>query len=378
MGPCFEQLHTAQPTAKATLSVKKVYETPTKTFINGVVMPDKAMETKGLISGNTFVRPDTTSGFPLVSPMFFDLIKKTTSKAPNMQAVKSQYPDFGSPTLKIGMFIPSTNTAMEQELWTILKKGSTGSAQDAAELSGVGIHTVNVVTPKPQVGTKEEVEQYKQAFLGGLRVSLRTVLMADPQYLIMGMSLEHIIDNMEEMEAPMKQIVDSTPGGSMGMSTWHLAIKGALNTMFPKNGKPLRIGLLTPFDESGNENAMQMFENDEFFGRPMEVTRSYIFQCATTIDIAHISDSAKEMAVHMLAFGHGPKSEQQDDDDETPGVDVIVQCGTNFDMNRVAEKMEPIVGVPVLGINTVLLWHALRENSIDTRINGVSRIFREF
>ena len=80
MGPCSEQLHTAQPTTKATLSVKKVYETPTKTFINGVVMPDKALESKGPISGNTFFRPDTTSGFPLVSPMFFYLIKKTTSK----------------------------------------------------------------------------------------------------------------------------------------------------------------------------------------------------------------------------------------------------------------------------------------------------------
>lgn len=82
----------------------------------------------------------------------------------------------------------------------------------------------------------------------------------------------------------------------------------------------------------------------------------------------------------MLAYGHPPDSnqdQQQRGVNEAAGVDVIVQCGTNFDMNRVAEKMEPIVGVPVLGINTVLLWHSLRENGIDAKIDGASRIFRE-
>merc|ERR1719424_1848848 len=256
-----------------------------KTFINGVEKPDLARTIVGPISGKTFVVPDTTSGFPKVAPMFFDRKAKT---------------------------------AMEQELWSILKKGG------AAELNGVGIHTVNVVTPKPQVGTAAEVEQYKQAFLGGLERSLNTVLMAQPQYLIMGMSMEHIIDNMEEMDMPMKQIVEGTPGGNMGMSTWHDAIKGALNTIFPNDGSStkLRIGLMTPFDESGNENAIKMFENEEFFGRGVEVTRAYIFQCATTIDIAHVSDSAKEMAVRMLAFGNSESEENAPGD---TGVDVIVQ-----------------------------------------------------
>jgi len=340
-----------------------------KTFINGVTKPDLAQTVIGPISGKTFVRPDVTSGFPKVAPMYFDRKAKTTSSASTIQAVTDSYPDFGSPTLKIGMFVPSTNTAMEQELWSILKKG------DTTELNGVGIHTVNVVTPKPQVGTAAEVAQYGQAFLGGLERSLNTVLMSQPQYLIMGMSLEHIIDNMEDMDAPMKKIVEGTPGGNMGMSTWHDAIKGAFNTVLP-NGKPndkLRVGLLTAFDESGNETAIKMFENEEFFGREIEVTRTYIFQCATSVDIAHVSDSAKEMAVRVLAFGNGEENQGGD-----AGVDVIVQCGTNFGMNRVSEKMEPIVGVPVLGINTVLLWHALRENGINTKISGVSRIFREF
>jgi maleate isomerase len=366
--------------AMVTSQATKACACANKTFINGVVKPDKALIIRGAISGKSFVRPDTTSGYPLVSPIFFDRVTKTKSSAPNTQAVITPYPDFGSSALKLGLFVPSTNTAMEQELWTILKKGSRANVQGSTALNGVGIHTVNVVTPKPQVGTKAEVEQYKSAFLGGLQSSLRTVLMAEPQYLIMGMSMEHIIDNMEEMQEPMQQIVDNIPGGAMGMSTWHLAIKGALDTMFPNNGKPLRVGLLTPFDESGNENAIKMFENEEFFGRGMQVTRSYIFQCATTLDIAHVSDSAKEMAVHMLAYGHPPDSnqdQQQRGVNEAAGVDVIVQCGTNFDMNRVAEKMEPIVGVPVLGINTVLLWHSLRENGIDAKIDGASRIFRE-
>ena len=111
-------------------------------------------------------------------------------KAENLGGIDSSrgYPDVRSFKRKFGLFIPATNTSMEHELWSILIKN-----QGPNGLKGVGLHTANVLTPKPQLKTSEDLWEYKKQFLGGLRAAVDGALLAEPQYLIMGMSLEHII-----------------------------------------------------------------------------------------------------------------------------------------------------------------------------------------
>ncbi len=59
-------------------------------------------------------------------------------------------------------------------------------------------------------------------------------------------------------------------------------------------------------------------------------------------------------------------------------LDAIVQCGTNMSLLNVTEKLEPVLGIPVLGINAVTFWYALRENGFVNPFNGGGRLFREF
>jgi maleate isomerase len=63
---------------------------------------------------------------------------------------------------------------------------------------------------------------------------------------------------------------------------------------------------------------------------------------------------------------------------ETNQLDAVVQCATNMSLIDIAERLEPVIGIPTLGINTVLFWYALRENGIDTAVNGAGRLLREF
>jgi maleate isomerase len=42
-----------------------------------------------------------------------------------------------------------------------------------------------------------------------------------------------------------------------------------------------------------------------------------------------------------------------------------------------AEKLEPQLGIPILGINSVLLWHALRETGITSRAHGAGTLLRD-
>jgi maleate isomerase len=44
----------------------------------------------------------------------------------------------------------------------------------------------------------------------------------------------------------------------------------------------------------------------------------------------------------------------------------------------VSEKLEPDAGIPILGINAVTFWYALRENGFEEPLVGAGRLLREF
>ena len=258
------------------------------------------------------------------------------------------YPDVRSFRRKFGLLVPATNTSMEHELWSIIfhDRGSNG-------LQGIGLHTTSVVTPKPQLRTEAELTEYKRQFLSGLQSAVDSALLAQPQYMILGMSMEHVIDGIAEIR---ESLAETVARSGLSWATWHDAIAVALERYGAK-----RIGMLTPFDKKGNEHATRMFENLGF-----EVVSSVGFSCANALHIAHVPDWAKERAIlELLAT-------------EANSLDAVVQCGTNMSLIGVTEKLEPLIGIPILGVNAVLFWYALRENGFDAAIAGAGRLLREF
>jgi maleate isomerase len=258
------------------------------------------------------------------------------------------YPDVRSFRRKFGLLIPATNTSMEHELWSIILNN-----QGPGGLAGIGLHTSNVLTPKPQLRTEDDLLEYKRQFLEGLQAAVDTALLAEPQYLIMGMSLEHIIGGLEGIQAAMAEIESYA---DLAWATWHDAVAAAL-----KSYNARRIGILTPFDRIGNRNATRMFEDLGF-----QVIASVGFSCANALHIAHVPDWAKEKAiVELLAT-------------DLNRLDAVVQCGTNMSLINVTERLEPVIGMPILGINAVLFWYALRENGLANPLHGAGRLLREF
>jgi maleate isomerase len=96
------------------------------------------------------------------------------------------------------------------------------------------------------------------------------------------------------------------------------------------------------------------------------VVSSFGFACGNALDIAHIPDSAKEDVI--LKYLATPKNR----------LDAVVQLGTNMSMMQVAEKLEPKLGIPILGINAVTFWYALRENGFESPLVKAGRLLREF
>jgi len=249
--------------------------------------------------------------------------------------------------LRFGLIVPATNTSMEHDLWRLVFAN-----QGPGGLRGVGLHTSNVLTPRPSLATPEDLRAYRDQFLHGLGAAVDQALLAQPDALILGMSLEHILAGLDAVRASVAE-VEARSG--LPWATWHAAIAVALRTLGAR-----RIGLLTPFDRDGERNARRLFTD-----LGVEVVASFGFACATALEIAKVPDRAKEQAIleHLATREHR--------------LDAIVQCGTNMSVLDVTERLEPVLGLPILGINPVTFWHALRQHRVQGPILGGGRLLRE-
>lgn len=303
---------------------------------------------KGALSGRTFNLPNVNlPPMPALASPGVILDGKAVGSFDEFDSILG-YPDVRSFHRKFGLVIPATNTSMEHELWSIIFAN-----QEPHGLRGIGLHTSNVVTPRPQLGTGRDLMNYQQQFLQGLEAAVEVAALAQPEYMIMGMSLEHIIGGLEAISAPMAAL-EARSG--LGWAASHEAMPAALQRYGAQ-----RIGLLTPFDRLGNQHATRLFEDLGF-----EVVSAVGFSCANAQHIAHIPDSAKEKAILKLLATKANR------------LDAIVQCGTNLSLLQVTEKLEPVIGIPILGANAVLFWYALRENGFDAPLISAGRLLREF
>jgi maleate isomerase len=90
-----------------------------------------------------------------------------------------------------------------------------------------------------------------------------------------------------------------------------------------------------------------------------QVTAITGLRCPTAMDIARVPDDRLRAVVAAL---------------DGPGVDAIVQAGTNLSFMTLDEQ-EP--GRPVIAIDAATLWHALREHGIADRVTGAGALPRE-
>ena len=248
---------------------------------------------------------------------------------------------------KFGLIVPATNTTMEKEIWSVLIEN-----HNIKSLRGIGFHTSNVVTPRPQINNQKDIECYKKNFLSGLQDAVNIAKLSEPDHLILGMSLEHILYGIDDVSMPVDCAIATT---DQNWTTCHQAIDYALRKYQAKN-----IGILTPFEALGNASARKMFHDLGY-----NVVADVGLACGNTQHIAHIPDQLKQSAILKLL---DPKSNN---------LDAIVQCGTNMSFVNLAEKLEASIGIPLLSINAVVLWHALRSNGISDKLFKASRILRD-
>lgn len=240
--------------------------------------------------------------------------------------------------LKAGVLAPSTNTTVEPDFYSIAPYGVT------FHMSRIHLHDI-------RMSSDELFNQLLEQIREALPPAMERVMTCQPDCIIMGMSGETFVGGKEGNEKFEENIKELSGGLNVysGASACHAALQ--------KFGAKT-LGIVTPYQVPGDEQVVQFFTD---FGYEVKAIKG--LKVADAVQIAHVTEEELRDAI----------LEVNSDD-----VDAIIQCGTNMSMVRLADAAERFLNKPVLAINAITLWHALRGEGIEDKVDGMGRIFREF
>jgi maleate isomerase len=243
---------------------------------------------------------------------------------------------------KFAVLVPSTNTAVEHE-YHLMKP------------AGVALATRGAVIPPFEVTNEDEFVAMVKAIGDATEQGLRDALTVKPDHVIFGYSAETFWDGKERSDREFNKYNDiAQEVGGCQITFGAQAIQDAL-ALYPGIKK---IGVISPYMPVGND-MVKKFMGDIGY----EVVRMAGHASPGPVEIAHES------------FGKTRDIVRQVDGDD---VDLILQAGTNLPFTPLAGVLESQLGKPVLAINTITFWHALRANGIRDRIPGFGSLLWEF
>jgi maleate isomerase len=246
-------------------------------------------------------------------------------------------PDAAAYRMKFGVIVPSTNTVVEADY-------------NRMAPHGVSFHTGRMYIEHPVMDSDASFEALLAQIRGSIRVAIRDVMTCKPDSLIMGMSSETfwggVKGNAEFIERVKAQ-------SGLTISTGASACRAALDCHGVR-----RIAVLSPYQPISDRQVTRYFEEAGF-----TVVRFKGLRCPTATSIAEVPETQLLPVIRDELNG--------------PDVEAIVQVGTNLSMVRLADEAERWLAKPVLAINAVTLWHALRTNGIADRMRGFGALLRE-
>lgn len=242
---------------------------------------------------------------------------------------------------KFSVLVPSTNTAVETEYHMMRPEG-------------VVLATRACVIPPFSVKTEEDFVNMVKAIGAATEQGLRDALTCQPDHVIFGYSAETFWDGKDRSDREFQKYnAIAQDLGGCNITFGAQAILDALSC-YPK---ARRIGVITPYMPVGDQQVVKFLGDIGY-----EVVRI----------AGHKSDSPVSIAHESFAKTRALVEEVNGDD-----VDVILQAGTNLFFVELAAQLEKELGKPVLAINALTFWHALRANGINDRIRGFGSLLAE-
>jgi maleate isomerase len=247
---------------------------------------------------------------------------------------------------RIGVVIPSTNTGVEYDLRQFQLEGVSWHP------SRFWIELRNWADESESTGESSDnvFERFLDLIRDEIPLSIRNVLSADINHLMLGMSAETFWGGLDGNIAFEKSIRDQI--GDMTLTTGAEAVRAALEAFGAKT-----ISVITPYPPVGDANVRRYFSDIGF-----------------TVRHVHGMNRPSATSIAETPLAQVASAVRQVDGDD---VDAIVQCGTNLSCAQMFPALELYLGKPLLPINVACVWHALRTCGIEDKFSGRGRLLEE-
>lgn len=246
-------------------------------------------------------------------------------------------PDVVGYRAKMGVVLPSTNTVVEHD-YSLMRP------------EGITFHYGRMYIEQPAANDDAAFEELIRQIRAVTGVAVRDIMSAKPDHMVMGMSAETFWGGKAGNEAFKAKIADLS--GGLDVSTGADACGKACAEL-----GITRVAVVTPYQPVGDEQVRG------FFGDlGLDVVRLEGLKCESATAIAEVPEARLRAVLRAL---------------DGPDVEGIIQVGTNLSMLRLADEAERWLDKPVLAINAVTVWHALRSQGFADRMHGFGTLLRE-
>lgn len=239
-------------------------------------------------------------------------------------------------TLKVGYVVPSTNTTAQTEI-------------DDLRPHGVTNHIARMTIRNSQMVEQPGFDQVLDDMRASAAPAISSLCTADPDIVTVAVSPEAFWSGTENEAGVMAAFEEVAGGRPVVMSA------DAITSALERLGGITRVAVITPYLKLGDDTVRRFFDD-----RGYEVLAIEGMGAETPASIADIGTQELRRAVQAV---------------DVPGVEAIVQVGTNLRMARFAAAAEHFVGKPVLSNNAILYWEALRRLGVTARFSGAGQIF---
>lgn len=235
---------------------------------------------------------------------------------------------------RIGVVVPSTNTIVEPELHALAPRGVT-------------VQTGRIWIDQPDMRDDAAQQQLFDQVNASLEQAIRGVVSCRPEHLIVGMSGVAFEGGRAGSEAFGRRWA-AVAGLPITIATD--ALERALRALGVR-----RVATFSPYAPLMVEHSHRYLRESGF--EPLGNAR--IPGCTDARSIAEV-EAERILAAMRQADG--------------PAVEALVQIGANLPMVHLVEQAERELGKPVLAINAVMFWDALRQLGLPDRPTGFGRL----
>lgn len=249
-------------------------------------------------------------------------------------------PDFYGWRKTIGVATSSINTCIQPEF-------------DMMRPMGVSNQIARMHIPPKKMKSDKDFAHNMDVHMESLGPAIDNLMTLKPDHLIMTISSMAVWGGSSSTADDLKNSVIKRAGQDIGVTMPSDGLVSALNAYGAK-----KIAIIDPYYPV-IQPSLETFFGEFGFG----VVRFHHMRGEQLTELARVSGGFMIDAVRAV-----------DGDD----IDAIVQFGANWPMAAIADETERWLGKPFVATNIATYWHALRSLGITDKIDGHSRLMREF